>query len=265
MNTAVTPSAKSRMPVIFLAHGSPVLLDDTSWVAELNRWAVTLPTPRAILIVSAHWTDSPMTLSATRSVPLVYDFYGFPKRYYDVQYAAPGAPELAARLERLLGALGPVRTSERGLDHGAYIPLKAMYPAANIPVLQLSMPSLSPKPLFELGRAVAALREEGVLILGSGFLTHNLRAVDFSSASAPPRWATEFDAWSADVLARGDIDALLDYRARAPGVAQSLPTDEHFSPVVLAAGAAAMWGEVPAFPITGFAYGSMTRRSVQWG
>ena len=254
-------NASGRMPVIFLAHGSPLLLDDSGWVGELATWSAAMPRPKAILMLSAHWVDQPITLGATRPVPLVHDFYGFPAKYYQTTYPAPAAP-----VRDLLRA-GPVaQDPERGLDHGAYVPLVAMYPQADVPVLQASLPTLEPTALFSLGRALAPLRREGVLIVGSGFLTHNLRTVDFRPHAPTPAWAAEFDAWAGDVLARRDVDALLDYRERAPGVHQALPTHEHFVPVVVAAGAAIDDSHATArFPITGFAYGTATRRSVQFG
>jgi len=256
----------ANMPVIFLAHGSPLLLDDAAWVRELGAWAGAMPRPKAVLMLSAHWLDQPVTLGATRPVPLVYDFYGFPAKYYETTYAAPPAPALAARVRDLLRAEAVAQDPERGLDHGAYVPLVAMYPGADVPVLQASLPSLDPTALFSLGRALAPLRREGVLIVGSGFLTHNLRTVDFRPDAPTPAWAAEFDAWAGDVLARRDVDALLDYRARAPGVRQALPTHEHFVPVVVSMGAAIDDSAASArFPITGFAYGTATRRSVQFG
>ena len=261
-----TPTADAgRMPAIFLAHGAPPLLDDAGWMAELGRWAGALPRPTAILMLSAHWTERPATLGATTTVPLVYDFYGFPERYYRVTYPSPGAPALAARVRALLEAAGQKVADEptRGLDHGAFIPLLAMYPGAEIPVLQLSLPTLDPRELFALGRTLAPLRDEGVLIVGSGFITHNLRAIDPRPGAPTPAWARDFDAYTADALARRDVDALLDYRARGPGVRQSLPTHEHFVPLVVAVGAAPE--EPVAFPITGFWFGSATRRSVQLG
>jgi 4,5-DOPA dioxygenase extradiol len=253
-------------PAIFLAHGSPFLLDDRGWVAELGGWAKALPRPRAVLMLSAHWVDRPITLGATRSVPLVYDFYGFPARYYQTTYPAPPAPELAARLRGLLQGEALADAPDRGLDHGAYVPLVCMYPEADVPVLQVSLPTLEPAELFRLGRALAPLRKEGVLIVGSGFLTHNLRSMDFRPDAPPPTWAKEFDAWTAEVLARRDVDALLAYRERAPGVRQALPTHEHFVPVVVALGAAIDdVNATPSFPISGFTYGTATRRSVQFG
>jgi 4,5-DOPA dioxygenase extradiol len=255
-----------EMPVIFLAHGSPLLLDDASWVAELGAWARALPRPRAVLMLSAHWEARPIALGATRPVPLVYDFSGFPGRYYETTYAAPGAPLLADRVRALLAAASqPVDVTERGLDHGAYVPMIAMYPAADVPVLQLSLPSLAAAELFALGRVLAPLRQEGVLIVGSGFLTHNLRALDPRPDAATPAWASDFDAWTADVLTRRDVDALLDYRTRAPGVDLALPTHEHFVPVVVAVGAASERADRVQFPITGFMGGSLKRRSVQFG
>jgi 4,5-DOPA dioxygenase extradiol len=255
-----------RMPVVFAAHGAPILLDDDAWIAELASWAAAMPKPKAILMVSAHWEERPTTLGATRRVPLVYDFYGFPERYYQTRYEAPGAPELAARVRELLrqGEIATADDPERGLDHGAYVPLVAMYPDADVPVLQVSMPALDPAELFALGRALSPLREEGVLVFGSGFLTHNMR---YAFKPGIPAWAREFDDWAKQALERFDVDALQDFRARAPAAQTALPTWEHYAPVLVAAGAASL-GERPrtSFPITGFWLdGAFTRRSVQLG
>jgi len=261
-----TGAENNEMPALFIAHGSPFLLDDASWIGELARWAAALPRPEAVLMLSAHWTAQPVTLGATRTLPLVYDFYGFPEEYYRVTYPAPGAPALAARVKALLGAAGPVAEDPaRGLDHGAYVPLVAMYPRADVPVLQVSLPTMEPKALFALGRALTPLRREGVLVVGSGFLTHNMRTLDPRPGAPTPAWAGEFDAWASEVIGRRDVDALLDYRQRAPGVRQALPTHEHFVPVIVAAGAAADQVGPARFPITGFMAGSFTRRSVQFG
>ncbi len=252
------------MPVLFQAHGAPMLLDDAEWVGELAAWARALPKPRAILVISAHWEARPLAIGATRPLPLIYDFYNFPEKFYKLTYASPGAPELAARVRALCSTAGiaVIDEPERGLDHGAYIPLMCMYPDAAIPVLQLSLPSMDPKELFAVGRALAPLRDEGVLVIGSGFLTHNLRALRLAQT---PAWASEFDGWAADVIARRDVDALLDYRARAPGVREALPTHEHFVPVIVAMGATFDRPATVTFPITGFWWGgAMTRRSVQF-
>lgn len=253
-----------RMPAIFLAHGAPPLLEDTGWMGELRGWAERLPKPKSVLMLSAHWENRPIAVGATRPVPLIYDFYGFPKKYYRLRYSAPGAPELASRIRALLEPKQKVvDIPERGLDHGAYVPLLAMYPEADVPVLQVSLPSLAARDLFQLGQALSPLRNEGVLIVGSGFLTHNLRRMDRRPGAVTPTWAKDFDAWCAETLANKDVDALFDYQNRAPGVRIALPTHEHFAPVSVALGAAAD-GDV-SFPITGFWFGSMTRRSAQFG
>src|SRR4051812_43637979 len=149
----------SRMPTVFLAHGAPPLLDDAGWMAELRAWAQAMPRPRAILMLSAHWERRPVTIGATSTVPLVYDFYNFPRRYYEMKYPAPGAPELAARVRALLYGQPVADEPRRGLDHGAYVPMMAMYPAADVPVLQVSLPTLDPRTLFELGGKLAPLRD----------------------------------------------------------------------------------------------------------
>lgn len=250
----------ARLPVIFAAHGAPILLDDTQWMGELRAWARALPRPEAVLMVSAHWEERPATVGATRTVPLVYDFYGFPERYYRTEYPAPGAPALAARVKDL--AEGPVASAPaRGLDHGAYVPLVAMYPDADVPVLQLSLPGLDPGRLFEMGRALAPLRDEGVLVFGSGFLTHNM---NYAFRPGIPQWAQDFDNWAKESLERFDVDALQDFQVQAPGAALALPTWEHYAPLLVAAGAAGAVDPKVQFPITGFWQGgAFTRRSVQ--
>ena len=257
----MTPESSERMPVIFAAHGAPILLDDADWMGELAAWSAELPRPRSILMVSAHWEQRPTTLGATRTVPLVYDFSGFPAHYYETRYPAPGAPELAESVRALLGPRAVADEPERGLDHGAYVPLVPMYPDANVPVLQISMPGLDARALFELGRALAPLRDEGVLVFGSGFLTHNMR---YAFRPGTPQWARDFDAWAADALSRFDVDALIDFQARAPAPQLALPTWEHYAPLLVALGAAADTPPRVSFPITGWWLdGAFTRRSVQ--
>ena len=254
-----------RMPTIFAAHGAPILLDDDSWMGELAAWATALPRPESILMISAHWEQRPTTLGATVTVPLVYDFYGFPEKYYRTRYAAPGAPGLAARVRDLLcrKRIDCVDDPGRGLDHGAYVPLVAMYPAADVPVLQISMPRLDPGELLELGRSLAPLRDEGVLVFGSGFLTHNMA---YAFRPGIPQWAREFDGWAAEALSRLDVEALADFQRRAPAARMALPTWEHYAPVLVAAGAVADERPSTRFPITGFWMdGAFTKRSVQFG
>ena len=254
-----------RMPAIFAAHGAPILLDDDVWIGELASWAKAMPRPESILMISAHWEERPTTLGATRTVPLVHDFYGFPEQYYRTKYDAPGAPELAVRVRDLLRGKGIACADDpgRGLDHGAYVPLVAMYPAADVPVLQMSMPRLDAGELLELGRALAPLRDEGVLVFGSGFLTHNMA---YAFRPGVPSWAREFDRWAEDALSRLDTEALVDFRNRAPASRTALPTWEHYAPVLVAAGAVADERPRVSFPITGYWMdGAFTKRSVQFG
>lgn len=198
----MTAATQERMPALYLSHGAPPLADDPVWPGELAAWSAGLPRPKAILVVSAHWEEAPLALGATETVPLVYDFWGFPEHYYRVTYPAPGAPELAESVRKLLRAPGtPVQdVPGRGLDHGAYVPLVEMYPDADIPVLQVSMPTLDPVKLMEIGRRLAPLRDEGVLIVGSGFFTHNLAAL---RQGGIPAWSAEFDAWGRRRSRRG--------------------------------------------------------------
>ena len=256
--------SKEKMPVIFAAHGAPILLDDADWMGELASWAKAMPKPKSILMISAHWEERPTTLGATRTVPLVYDFYWFPERYYQTRYPAPGAPDLAGRVRDLLraGEMATAEDPERGLDHGAYVPLVPMFREADVPVLQVSMPGLDARELFALGRALAPLREEEVLIFGSGFLTHNMR---YAFRPGTPEWAREFESWAEGALSRFDVDALVDFQTRAPSARMALPTWEHYAPVLVAAGAAADGQPHVTFPITGWwMNGAFTKRSVQF-
>lgn len=265
--SATTTSPTAPMPVIFLAHGAPMLLDDAGWVGELAAWARALPRPRAILMVSAHWDERPLRIGATTPQPLVYDFYGFPDKFYRLQYPSPGAPALADRVAEMARAAGrPFERSPRGLDHGAYIPLMAMYPAADVPVLQVSLPGLDAADLVAFGRELAPLRREGVLVVGSGFLTHNMR--EGFHGDRPAGWALEFDAWAADALRRRDVDALVDFHVRAPAARRALPTWEHYAPVLVSVGAAIDDpAAAPTFPIEGWWHlaPSFTKRSLQLG
>ncbi|MGI9207939.1 MAG: dioxygenase family protein, partial [Rhodococcus sp. (in: high G+C Gram-positive bacteria)] len=189
------------MPALYLSHGAPPLVDSDLWVKQLRTWAAGLPRPTAILVVSAHWESAPLTIgSTTTGTPLVYDFGGFPRRFYEVTYASPGAPDLARRVAMLMPDGEPVvQQPHRGLDHGAYVPLTVMYPDADVPVLQISLPSLDPQRLLLLGERLRPLRDEGVLIVGSGFTTHGLPFLRDPRPEAPaPGWSAEFDQWTGE-------------------------------------------------------------------
>ncbi|WP_051716159.1 dioxygenase family protein [Streptomyces bikiniensis] len=260
----VTPE---RMPALYLSHGAPPLADDPVWPGELAAWSAGLPRPKAILVVSAHWEEAPLALGATETVPLVYDFWGFPEHYYRVAYAAPGAPALAESVRKLLRAPGtPVQdVPDRGLDHGAYVPLVEMFPDADVPVLQISLPTLDPRRLLDVGRRLAPLRDEGALIVGSGFFTHNLAALRHPGGGVPG-WSAEFDAWGREALAARDVDALLDFAHKAPAGRLAHPRTEHFAPLFVTLGAADAAGDLDTgrSVIDGFWMG-LAKRSVQFG
>ena len=264
VSTARASAGSERMPAIYLSHGAPPLADDAIWPGQLADWSKNLPKPKSILVVSAHWEDAPLALGATTTVPLVYDFWGFEQRYYQVKYAAPGAPQLAESVRKLLrGAGTPVQdVPDRGLDHGAYVPLVEMYPGADVPVLQISLPTLDPRQLLEVGRKLAPLRDEGVLILGSGFFTHNLRAL--SMGGQVPSVMAEFDDWGKRALAAADLDALLDFEHKAPAGRLAHPRTEHFAPLFVTLGAAEAELGSQRSVIDGFWLG-MSKRSVQLG
>ncbi|MFD6291555.1 dioxygenase [Streptomyces sp. NPDC060205] len=257
--------AVERMPALYLSHGAPPLADDPVWPGQLAAWSADLPRPKAILMVSAHWEEAPLALGATAPVPLVYDFWGFPEHYYKVRYDAPGAPALAESVRKLLRAPGtPVQDiPDRGLDHGAYVPLVEMFPEADIPVLQISMPTLDPVRLMETGRKLAPLRDEGVLIVGSGFFTHNLAAL---RQGGIPGWSAEFDAWGQQALDSGDVDGLLDFLHKSPAGQLAHPRTEHFAPLFVTMGAADAAGDLASqrSVIDGFWLG-LAKRSVQFG
>jgi len=266
--TADSQANTGRMPVLYLSHGAPPLADDLTWTKELASWSADLPRPESILMISAHWEQAPLALSSTTKMPLIYDFWGFPQRYYNVTYDAPAAPALAADVTQLLTAPGtPVHQDQsRGLDHGAYVPLVEMFPQADVPVLQLSMPTLDPQELFEIGRKIAPLRDQGTLIVGSGFTTHNLRW--FNPGAGPdyraPAASSEFDAWAAETMASADTDSLLDFLAKAPAAHEAHPRTEHFAPLFVALGAAYESGSLTnRSVIDGFWYG-LSKRSWQF-
>jgi 4,5-DOPA dioxygenase extradiol len=230
-------------PSLFLSHGAPTLsLDDTPARAFLSGLGERLGQPRAILVASAHWdTERPRVTSTERNAT-IHDFYGFPRETFRLRYDAPGSPELAARVVDLLGAagLGGETDNSRGLDHGAWVPLSLIYPQADIPVAQVSIQGArGPEHHLRLGCALAPLREKGVLIVGSGSLTHNLGAFFDRDANDPALdWVDAFADWTSDALLAGRVDDLVNYRRLAPRAVDNHPTDEHLLPLYVAMGAA---------------------------
>jgi 4,5-DOPA dioxygenase extradiol len=262
---AWTP-ADGPMPTLYLSHGAPPLFDDAGWIQELFAWAQALPRPRAILIVSAHWESAPLSLSASApGTPLVYDFAGFDRRYFEMRYATPDAGALAARVAAAMPDTEPVHQhASRGLDHGAWVPLKVMYPGGDVPVLQLSMPTHDPERLLDIGRRLRPLRDEGVLVIGSGFMTHGLPYLtrEMVFEGSVPSWSADFDAWVADALARRDVDTLASYRSKAPAVQFAHPTVEHYTPLFVTLGAATDAEQPVQTTIEGYFIG-LSKRSFQ--
>jgi len=231
----------SALPSVFLSHGSPMHAlqpgpAGEAWQALGRRFA----RPRAILISSAHWeTDLPM-LTGSAKPQTIHDFYNFPEPLYRLRYPAPGEPEVARRAQALLreAGFGASIDGTRGLDHGAWAPLRYAYPEADVPVVQISVqPALGARHHFQLGKALRPLADEGVLLIGSGHLTHNLR--DWARGQgAPAPYAREFQAWVFDKVNQASLEELLEYRSRSPHGVRAHPTDEHFLPFFFALGAA---------------------------
>lgn len=255
--------AYGPLPALYLGHGAPMLFEMSDWMTQLHTWARSLPKPKAILIVSAHWEHAPTAISASAPAELVYDFGGFAPVYYTMRYDTPVADELAATVSSLMPDSEPLHQHRtRGLDHGAWVPLKIMYPEADIPVLQLSMPTHDPERLMDLGRRLKSLREEGVLVIGSGYMTHGLPYIDWHDPTAIPGWSRDFDLWAAETMAHGAVDELSDYQRRAPGLPYAHPTVEHFTPLFITLGAAEDPTLAPTTAIDGFAIG-LSKRSIQ--
>ena len=245
--------------MLYLSHGAPPLADDAVWTRQLAGWSQRLPRPESSLIVSAHWESAPVSLTAS-GAPLVYDFGGFHPKYYRETYATPDATALAARVAAMLPGEVHQHTS-RGLDHGAWVPLKIMYPGADVPVLQMSLPTDDPARLMALGERLRPLRDEGVLIIGSGFLTHGLPFLkEFRIDAAVPGWSADFDGWAADAITRGDVDELAAYHDRAPGMPYAHPTVEHYTPLFVTLGASSDPGTPPEQVVEGFWMG-LSKRS----
>lgn len=254
------------LPVAFTAHGSPMnALGGTPFSQGLLEWGAELPTPRALLVVSAHWESRGVAVTAAAQPETIHDFGGFPAELYTLQYPVPGAPDVAREVAEVLAARGiPARLDERrGLDHGAWSPLLFLRPKADVPVVQLSLDrERSLAELVDVGRALRPLRDRGLLILGSGNVVHNLGTADFENRDAPAEaWSREFDAWVRDRLLAWDLEALAAPET-GPHGRIAHPTREHYAPIAVVAGAADPRPEV-AFPWEGFEHATLSMRCVQ--
>jgi 4,5-DOPA dioxygenase extradiol len=256
-----------RMPVLFVSHGAPTLpFDEVPARRFLIELARKVPKPKAILIVSAHWETADPSLNAGSNLATIHDFYGFPKALYELTYDAPGSPELAERAAALLREAGytPKLDAERGRDHGAWVPLLLAWPAAEIPVIQLSLlRGKSTHAHVALGKALAPLRDEGVLIIGSGGAVHNLRQVSWDGGRTP-RWASDFQDWMDEQLGAGNVDALLAYRSMIDSAQMAHPTEDHLMPLYVALGAGLSDGGAEKLHGS-FTHGSLSLASYGWG
>ena len=229
----------TRPPSLFISHGSPmILLDDCPARHFMREFGESLDRPAAILMISAHWETALPAVATTGRPETVHDFYGFPDEMYRFHYRVPGAPDLAARAGACLtgAGLAVVEDPDRGLDHGAWVPLRYMFPDADIPVAQVSIQShFGPRHHLELGRALAPLRDENILILCSGNVTHGRRAGGVNEPVLD--WVSAFSGWVHRAMEEGRIDDLVNYRALAPYAAQNHPTEDHYLPLLIALGA----------------------------
>ncbi len=256
----------SRPPALFISHGSPMFALEPGLLGpNLARLGQALDDVRAIVIVSPHWQTRGVQVTTASTLDTIHDFGGFPAPLYQLQYPATGAPELAQDVARLLADAGfaVAANDHRGLDHGAWVPLRHLRPQGDIPVLQVSMPhDLDAAGALRLGRALASLRDRGVLVIGSGSLTHNL--YEFRQHISDPEYAQAFADWVRDAVARRDVEALVDYRRRAPHAERAHPTEEHFLPLLVALGASND-DDAAALIEGGMTYDTLSMDSFGWG
>jgi 4,5-DOPA dioxygenase extradiol len=262
--------ATRRFPALFVSHGSPMMaIEDDPWGRALAAFAATLPKPRAILVVSGHWeAPGPVRVTGSPAPETIHDFGGFPEELHRIRYPARGDPVLATMAARLLDESGfPAKVDpSRGLDHGAWVPLRFLYPDADVPVVEISQPlRRNPENALRMGAALSRLRDESVLLVGTGGIVHNLQRLDLS---APPGqaadWATEFDSWLAERLEAMDFAGIASYRTTAPRADLAVPTPEHFDPIFVVLGSARS-GERATTIYEGFRAGTISMRSFALG
>ncbi len=254
-------------PSVFLAHGAPTLaLEPGTFGRDVRRYFESLPAPRAIVAVSAHWQASaPLGVTSGARPGIVHDFGGFPQALYRMDYPCPGDPALAAEIVGRLRDSGieAREDPERRLDHGVWVPLRSAFPAADVPIVQVALPRRGGAAVARrLGTALRALRERDVVVLGTGGIVHNLSRVRFEDDPGPEdTWATAFDAWVAERIEANDTDALERYVERGPNADLAAPTPEHFLPLLVALGAATP-GHRPFWIHVGFQHGNLSMRSL---
>lgn len=261
------PRTGKKLPVLFIGHGSPMnAIEENAYTKSLNKLGRDLPRPEMILCISAHWMTRGTYVTAMENPKTIHDFYGFPKELFDVQYPAPGSPELANAIhtESQDPVIGEDH-GEWGLDHGTWAVLKHMYPEADIPVVQLSLDmTKGPEYHFELGVKLRELRERGVLIVGSGNIVHNLKLVNWKDKDSGLPWAEEFDLWAKEKMEQRDFESLQKNFLDTEAGRLSVPTMDHYYPLLYTLGASDE-GDKISYPYEGLELGSMSMRSVQFG
>jgi len=256
---------KAEMPVLFLGHGSPMnAVENNAFSSGWRALGKRLSRPSAILCVSAHWQTAGTAVHISRTPRTIHDFYGFPKELYSVTYPCPGAPEMAERVRGLVRRAQVRRDMEWGLDHGAWSVIRRLFPGADVPVFQLSMDEEQPAAFhYELGRELAPLRDEGVLMVASGNIVHNLGLMAQAANAAPYDWALEFDASVKKLLECGDDSPLIAYESMGGAAELSVPTPEHYWPLLYAMGMR-RGGDSVSFPVEGMAHASLSMRCVMF-
>ncbi|MDE2624471.1 MAG: 4,5-DOPA dioxygenase extradiol [Betaproteobacteria bacterium] len=251
------------MPALFLGHGNPMhALLDNAYTRAWHKLGSRLPRPDAILAISAHWQLPRAAVTAMDPPRTIHDFGGFPRALYGVQYPCPGDPVLARRVAELLGPASIEQDQSWGLDHGTWSLLCHLYPDASVPVIQLAMEaSAPPSAHYERGRQLAALRNEGVLILGSGNIVHNLERARWEKDPQPEDWARRFDGWVREKIASGEDSALLDPATAGPDGTLSVPTPEHYWPLLYVLGSRRA-GDRVSFPVEGIDMGTISMTGV---
>lgn len=255
------------MPAIFFGHGSPFnAISRNVWTEAWSEIGRSMPKPKAILCVSAHWYLPKLAVTAMERPPTIHDFGGFPQELFDVQYPAPGSPELARRIVELLGDSCELEAASWGLDHGTWSVLCHVFPDADVPVVQLSIDSSQPAAWhYELAKKLRPIRDEGILVCGSGNLVHNLRAYSWKdTAREPYDWAERFEVEARQLIETGDHELLINYPQMGDDAMQSIPTPEHYLPLIYVL-AQQSEGENASFPVEGIDGGSISMLSVQVG
>lgn len=259
-------SHNGKMPVLFIGHGNPMNgIEDNSFSHGWQKLGEALPRPKAVLCVSAHWLTEDTYVNTSPRPDTIHDFWGFPRELYEVLYKCPGTPGFAQQAQSLVTAASVTLTEDWGIDHGTWVPMRRLFPEADIPTFQLSIDMTQPDSFhYQVGRELAPLREQGVLIVASGNIVHNLGAARFDEGAPPYDWAGEFDRLSEKLISAGEDAALIDYRSMGKAAALSIPTPDHYWPLLYVLGARSAGDEV-SYPVGGIAHGSVSMRTVLFG